>query len=539
MTGTIQSFSSAPSASSRLLRAALILVAVVLFTFFQRQGAVGVRGSDQYWYVQDAARIASGKSHTTNAVFPNSEVFFKEDGGLRTPFVHNTLPVYLASLFVPMTDPYRAWLIANWLGAILIGAAGAVTAWRLTGSADISIAAFCLYLCFPMTVWEASQPLSEILTGVPIALALVCLSRPERFVNWVAATILIGMAFMSRESYLVATLLIPAVYPVVFGIRKRTLELTAVLFLIALSFIPVAHTFFPANTAFCPPLLRLLANTPYADSMVCFYDKTPSSYPVAEVARKIIGNITQQFVLTSKFQWVFYLPFWLLVAAGMTLRRDSRLAIRAVLLFSLTLLITHAAEIVIYQDQFRYKQPIFVVVLVCGLTALNKIAGLQPSYWRFGTASLLTGVMMVLLVFEKSALGESADQIRRFNALRNYLAILPTNEGVVIGRPVTGRPIPGIPATFPLFHAVPLAAEPRTVLHLDAIRLSSEDCELMAKSKVRWMLASPGERLFDVVRHNDVPLSPPVEDEAQLGAIRLWSVDLPGGTCPLKGFESK
>ena len=108
--------------NTRVLRIFLLIATGIslLLVWF---AAVGVRGTDQYWYIADALRLVRGESLVTNTYFPGEIL---RNGEVPSPnyISHNSPMLYLVAIVVSLTSfsVYKSWILLNVIFHFVIAA---------------------------------------------------------------------------------------------------------------------------------------------------------------------------------------------------------------------------------------------------------------------------------------------------------------------------------------------------------------------------------------------------------------------------------
>lgn len=478
------------------LSLALILCCAVTSVFLQIRYAKELRGSDQYWYVQDVETLALRGVSTTNVVFPAT--LNRPDARIPAPFIHNILPVYLTAPFVPALGGYRAWLAANGLGLALTALCAGLAALRLTGSWGATALAVCTLLCLPSTAWLTAQPLAEILTGVPIAMALLTLALGETGAHWLAATFCVGLAYLSRESFLATLLLMPVARMASGGWAARAAKAAVPIALMALAFVPLQRALLPQNIPGCKAALMLAAGSPAADQDACYFPFDPAPFPVVAVAEKFGANLLTQLGAHGGATLIFFLPFDLLALLALTMPRNRGGS--AVFWFSAALLLMHLATIEIFQNQYRYSQPILAAVLVCSVLAIQRRAAPAEGVWLTAAAAIAVIALGISAVTLRHGADQAPREAREFQSEIGSVSRVPRSEAVL----VSGMD-PRVQAA-----VAPLLAVAMRPGHPDP-----KVCAALKELKVGWVFAKPEDPLLNTVLHEAAPL-PRVGNEPEL-----------------------
>jgi len=146
--------------STTVLRV-LLLIAISFSMLLVWYSAVGVRGTDQYWYIADAFRLVNGEPLVTNTYFPG-EILRK--GEVPSPnYVHHNSPMlYLVAFFSSATSlsVYKSWILLNTFFHMVV--AGSI--YKIVGrytDRNTSLAATTLYVLSPIAIWQAVNPLKK------------------------------------------------------------------------------------------------------------------------------------------------------------------------------------------------------------------------------------------------------------------------------------------------------------------------------------------------------------------------------------------
>jgi hypothetical protein len=454
----------------------------------QFQAARGVRGSDQYWYVQDVETLGLRGSHLTNVVFPATLTWAPRR--IPPPFIHNILPLYLVAPLVPALGAYKAWVLANALGLLAIAFCAALAVRRLTGSSGAAVAAACACISLPSSAWLTSQPLADMLVGAPVALAVLALARGRSLFHWLAATAFIGLAYLSRESFLLTLFLMPLAWLAASGLSRRAVGGAAAIALFAAAFVPVHGAWFPQNVPGCPVSLLLAAGSPGVGQAACYLPVTISPFPVGALLHKLAWNLIAEFGIPQIRTTIFYMPFDIL--AILTLALAARPKWRSSPFFRLAcaLILTHLATIEIYQNENRYLQPTLAAVVVGGMVWISERFSPSRRAWLAGSWTIVVIGGLVSAVALHRMAAEIPVAARAFADNKAYLARVPANEGVL----VSGM-IPHIDAE--VAPRIALAAIPESVT--PAFRAA------MADLNVRWAFMEPNDPLLQAVRHDPDP----------------------------------
>src|SRR5262245_5648906 len=101
-----------PSLSWLYVLVSLLFAVVVIFA------ARGVRGTDQYWYVDEVDALAHGKQ-SINYAYP---VGLMKTGRLPQRFVHNTLNHHVVAPAATLLGAYGGWIAADIAASLMVAA---------------------------------------------------------------------------------------------------------------------------------------------------------------------------------------------------------------------------------------------------------------------------------------------------------------------------------------------------------------------------------------------------------------------------------
>ncbi|MDX1740473.1 MAG: hypothetical protein R3178_04230, partial [Rhodothermales bacterium] len=397
-------------------------------------GAGGLRGTDQYWYVADAARLAAGESAHTNEVFPVSVV-----GGLDIPrpFVHNGPAQYVVAAVAGWTGAYAAWIILgvlfSVLTALLIAREVAAHTSRRVGSW-----AGAVFLAFPLTMWQASQPLLEVwLTLLVVSIGVLLAAPGRRPRSWFLATLAAGVLFWSRFTFIPVLFALPIAFAVVNrrDLRRQWLPLFILIAVVA-GFVMAEPILFPSHQPFTFGEYVNGTTTWKATDML--FVRPDGAVTFSTIARKALDALVQQFWPDVTASALFYWPFTVAVALlALILLRRSELRRTPWAAVTVFLLLLHLATIVLYRNQFRYMLPVTPALVIC-------LGAWSAGWWRtplrktvFATVTIVGICAGTLLMLHSRVGGSEARELR--DRLENaYAANLSDDRPVLVQYPRAG-----------------------------------------------------------------------------------------------------
>lgn len=200
---------------------ALALGALVVFFALLAFGAVGLNGSDQYWYAGDLRMLERAGRPVTNAVYPSALLGpFGATPEKLPPFVHNQPATYFVALVDRITDPYTAWVATN--VALALATAGLVfLLGRRLLPPPFPVLSASLFLVFPFTIWLSLNALSDMsiaFGGIALAYGVYLAAKERGDRGLFAAALSAAFLYWSRESFV---LLVPAFAAFAFVLWRR------------------------------------------------------------------------------------------------------------------------------------------------------------------------------------------------------------------------------------------------------------------------------------------------------------------------------
>ena len=254
----------------------LLAIAIVLASLLIVYGAAGLRGSDQYWYVADVAKIVSGGEHVTNNFFPGPML---RDGSVtaKNYFMHNS-PVLVAVAWVSkLANPYVAWIIVNTIFQFLCLICVFLVLVQLT---DKKVAVFCsiLYVLSPIAIWQTINPLLEMYYSALVGVVLLSFIYRSYSVAFIGLYILLLLGVVSHPIFILPTLLWVIWSILEVNNNRRIIALVVGIVYLPLVFYCYVHknVWFPSS--FQPDLNAIVASAvPGKSNMYWHYaNKIPS-----------------------------------------------------------------------------------------------------------------------------------------------------------------------------------------------------------------------------------------------------------------------
>lgn len=466
--------------------ALLVFLAAVAYA-----SAGGLRGSDQYWYVADVETLLTSGETVTNNVFP---VALLAGQTPPLPFVHNVLSVYLAAVPAFFLGSYWGWLTLNVIGTLLCCGLLHRTCRRF-GDEQIALLASLAYLVFPLTFWQAAQPLGEASIPPLIALALYLLARARTEPRWwLALCACAGLLYFSRQSLVLVLVAVPFGYLLRTwggGARRRGATVLGLFAIVAGSLL-VGHLLFKQEAVeltYARVLHGVVPGVPgQEDNMAASFDLsldnlagTPPVRP-AYVALKIEAAIREQLFEFTSLQvagvyWAFNLLALLTLVALWRFRHDpGRLTVVA---GAVLLLLVHTVTVCVHQNQMRYLLIPLPGVIVAASLLLHDL--IRPR-WRAPVIAWLAAGM-TLAAAPLQLMGAHVSHAEGTDARRAVEEI-----STQVGRHVAaGEPV--MVTWLNDEQAIAYALRPRSVLFVRPNYSLDQYQALRARLPTRWLIA--------------------------------------------------
>jgi len=434
----------------------------------------GVRGSDQYWYLDDTETLVSGGEHFSNSLFPRQLL---AEGIERSPFIHDILPQRAVVPVARLIGPFWAWIGMNAV-AMLIGAALTFIAVRRVSDSAMAAWAAALLLLLPLSVFCATQVLVETSLVPLFAATALLIQRPAGPFKYFGLALVLTLGLMSRITVLPLLLLLPLV-PLFESIPvRRRLALAALSAVMVAIGVGLNRWIFAGIPIPGNPLAfgingRGLSLWLSTDPVVLTFDSVISKLRAS--AMSLTEGSTGSRILTAT-SWLL-----MLTAAGgaFVAWRGVHRSHRLIALFVVVVLFVTVATLGLYQNQVRYVLPAYPVLL---LSTAMLFSGRERARapWR-GRGVLLTASIVVLVPLAfANALMARAEGVREQAGRAEVIAAAADlrGEGDIIL-------VAGNDQMFA--HCL----RPRTVLFLREDQPASEWARILAMPRWRWVACRP------------------------------------------------
>lgn len=501
-------------------RADLIRVglALTLFSVLVFIAADGPRGTDQYWYVADAASLANEKGVETNAIYP---LVLERNLSLPRPFIHNIVPVYVAGTLAILTGPYSAWILLNILCTVATSVLIYVATRRLSTHRRAMYAGI-LYLFLPPVFWQATQPLAEasIAVGVALAVCVVLWARGHSIL-WGSLAVVSSLLFYTRHTFLAILVFLP-VAAAWQALRQRHGKTRASATIGCLSLFAAAVV--AAEPHLFPPYLDYgyieAVNGAAAGDLL--FSEPPDRFRLSVIWDQAQRALLAQFGGGSVAQFLLFAPFNVMAAATLILPWvDDRPRSQRLFVVAIAALALHLVTAVLYRNQFRYTVTVMPPLIVATAVSLDRV----PRSWQgsvSGTARRLSfGVVLLFSIlacgWAASASRDDAQQDRKIrSSLQPLSREIPADAPLAVdyGDTISHR-----------WTLVGFVYRDRPVLYLHPQHHSPADAlRYRQETRAEYLLAGPNSsfRTQGCVRQIKGPSLPP-----PYGTLHLYHCPLP------------
>jgi hypothetical protein len=370
--------------------AAVVLTCFLLLVVF---AAVGVRGTDQYWYVGDLAMHLEQGRYASNLVYPSYSL---NDTTTQLPPPMHHVPVsYLAQLWVGLgLAPYTSWVVTNVL-TMLVTAALVFGAARTLNLGRLSIVPAILFVSFPLTYWQTVNALADMslaMGAAGVLLGALSVSTRRSRTALLVTALSVSFLFWSRDDF--ALVLVAFLAYCAWLVRARILSWR----LVAL----VA-----AGTVVLAPLKALLlpkhpsngvSGALFSQESMDFYYFVPE-FALGPLSQKAVNGLINAFMPAGATELATELPVLFAVVFGLWAARDhSEFAVLRY--WTIVFFVTYVAVCAVFQAQNRYILPLVPaasVLLVAGLSVwIERHPALRDNRWVMRAATV--GVVLVFVV---------------------------------------------------------------------------------------------------------------------------------------------
>jgi len=465
----------------------LLATSLVSYTALVFFAAVGIRGTDQYWYAGDIRMIDATGSVVTNHLYP-SFTLAAQSGPAATlpPPIHNLPVTRLVSVVHDLgISDYQSWVTVNVFLGVLAAALLYVTA-RILDLGAASCWAPALFISFPLTQWLSLNALSEMALALAVSVILSGSALAERRTSlWGVGLVAVGVVFLiwSRENFV---LVLPSfLLYCVWLWRRRGMRLVVLILPVTMVLLlaGLRNALFPHYPT--QGLVgTLMLGAPGAQSTMDYlYRDLVFSTP--QFAQKLLTGLLASFTPSGLVELLTELPVVLAAAFSLWALRRERVLIGLrywVVVFS----IIYVATFMVFQTQNRYIYVLVPAVCLASAAAIGLLAKERSNVTRMRLAALAGGMVMVFLagsgVLAWQYRKEATVQAAVIQQLSSSLETQTSGPLLAVGQDVATM----IPIAY--------AALPRSVLVVDSkLNSVSEASDLLRRWKVTYVLGGEGD----------------------------------------------
>jgi len=310
--------------STTVLRV-LLLIAISFSMLLVWYSAVGVRGTDQYWYIADAFRLVNGEPLVTNTYFPG-EILRK--GEVPSPnYVHHNSPMlYLVAFFSSATSlsVYKSWISLNTFFHMVV--AGSI--YKIVGrytDRNTSLAATTLYVLSPIAIWQAVNPLLEMYFAALVASVLFCFTFRVHIGAFLCLFLLLLLGVVSHPIFILPAIAFGAFALYEKGKSNKLFLLcgSVVYFAFVFLFLQKKGIWFPSS--FQPGLRSIITSAvPNKSNMFWHYAETLPVINSEFMISKLVAAV-KNHVMTLKYAPLYlFTNLAILLGVFLTVRRFGK-----------------------------------------------------------------------------------------------------------------------------------------------------------------------------------------------------------------------
>lgn len=468
-----------------------------------------LRGTDEYWYVADAASVAHGFHLGTNNFYPNS--FTGHWDAPQRPFVHNRPVIYLVG-FVDMIvhQTVFSWKLVNLILLLLtVIFVKKGTDYLLQKKYGKTLAAYygmiagIIYLFMPFNTWLVFQPMSTLTDGFFSAFVFLFI-----FPRWIAA--------QGKKQVLWWILLLAASVLFVYGRKDHLLML--ILALVAwlwarkqlwgkyLLFIPaliasvwLCSPLFPGHLLVkLPPYRLILESREGYSNMVSFLDTHIGDYSFGQLITilipKALHNLKTQFLPAVKLMPFYYIFDFLILLIIVGIRRGKKKTanrLNAYCYLVTGMMLSFFVIVLVYQNHYRYMVSVLPVATVVGFSVCLRIYHQYKNYQKLLRAGLIAVISSLFILSAAiTVVGMRSDK-------REHL------EGVLLGKKLNkyvSRNEPLVSEWNGHAQVIGYMHRPGPCLYVNDEYIR-ENPEILNDPKVQWIVTSKGSQLQEDIKN--------------------------------------
>lgn len=444
----------------------IVFVAVVLFG-----ASGGIRGSDQYWYLDDTETLLRGDAPNSNCLYPRQLLV---QGTQVSPIIHDILPQRAVVPLARVIDPYWSWITLG-AAAMLLGAVLGFMAMRRVCDPIIAASAAAALLLLPLSVQCSTQVLAEPSMVPLFAAMLVLIGRPGGFGKYLALAIMLTLALMSRFTSIAFLPLLPLLaFTEQVPLSRRwalaawstlLLGVGAALNKLLFNGIPI-----PGN----PIALNINGS-----GMGIWLTTEPIVVTLDSIKTKLASFVTSHAELSEAGVAMAAINGALMLTATLGAVALWRRSQRVMALFVWIVVAVNLATLTLYQNQIRFVLPTFPVLLLGTAVLAERLIGVRPRVRMAAALATLAILIPPAVILAWVARREGVREAQECDRLRVLAADL-RGAGDLIH--VGGN-------DQMLAHCV----RPRTILFVTPDQAEADWKRILAMPRWRWVVGTPAD----------------------------------------------
>lgn len=485
--------------AARRRRRVFYFVATAAYLALAVYGAAGPRGSDQFWYMSDVTTLIAGGAPYTNTAYPGTMIRERIPADA-TPFIHHTLPLYLAAALGMILGAYAGWIVLTVLATLVAAWLVSRVVSRLVDE-HAAIWTYVFFLFWPAVFWQSVNMLQEgffVLFSAAAVYLFIGLRKSLRY--YLLFGLLLVVAVLCTPFFIPLLLLLPVMMVVHFGrpVRLATVLTAGGLLTITVAALALKPMVFPAT--FPSGVLDLIRGTdPTRGNMLWYGQVELPALTAGYLWRKVISAAASQFSV-NQIGLAFYWPVNLTILASLILLlRPRGPEQRRLVGITLLLLVLYGGLIVCHQNQFRYG--LFVLpatmpcVFVLASQAQLRVRGATALLWTSRAAVALA--LLVFLGVDTVSARLLRSEARQYAILREavqeHLSSLHDTQHVILDG--TGSNTPSL--------AISFAVYPRKTMIIPFNFTPQIHRQIRHGFPARWLIAERNSNLLDI--YNALP----------------------------------
>lgn len=382
----------------------------------------GLRGTDQYWYVEDTESLLNGQGVQSNIILSYN---IKNDTIVNNRgFIHNVPPVYMAVAPGLLFGALDGWLVMNFLLTVLTSILLFLIAKKHFDYTLAYLLSF-LYLVIPLTFWQSFQPLAEAFH----ALLLTSILYVYYFNRDIRRYFLIGLLtiilLLCRNNYVLIALIISIVF--YSEMRTKYKIIYAGLYLIS-----ILGIFYVVKLLF-PDLWNFSVYDTVITNKIGELNLANSGKLVGVYFKELIKFFREQF-LVRDFTFIYYLPYNIFIFGTLLiwlLTKNRKMNVPVFLI--VTAFGFHLITAVVFQNQARYLHPFYPAIMLGFFLQLKENYS-DRKFFLMIPKFILPAIIVCLMINSGITYKAIQDGKSQANIRQTYTEIfktIPGNESIL------------------------------------------------------------------------------------------------------------